>query len=144
MNSKVYSETGRLMMAYGKHFRTYMKKALAPHDINVAEAMVLMLLYEKDGRSQEQLLEGVHYDKSVMTRTMQSLETSGMLLREKNPNDGRSWIFLLTEKSRNIKPDVLAALKDWCKIAFQGISETDCLKLLNIMQKLEENIGAEN
>ena len=140
MNNNIYSETGRLMMAYGKQFRTYMKKALSPHGINVAEAMVLMLLYEKDGQTQDQLLEGIHYDKSVMTRTMQSLETNKLLIRKKNPDDGRSWIFVLTEKSAAIKPAVLTALKSWCEIAFDGISHEESLKLFDILQRLMNNI----
>ena len=140
MNGKLYSEIGRLMMAYGKQFRTFMKKALAPAELNMAEAMVLMLLYEKDGQSQDQLLEGVRYDKSVMTRTMQSLEKHEFLMRRKNPDDGRSWIFVLTKKGRQVKPQVLAALNEWCAIAFNGFSLEDSEALLNIMIRLQSNI----
>ena len=117
-----------------------MKKALAPAELNMAEAMVLMLLYEKDGQSQDQLLEGVHYDKSVMTRTMQSLEKHEFLMRRKNPDDGRSWIFVLTKKGRQVKPQVLAALNEWCAIAFNGFSLEDSEALLNIMIRLQSNI----
>ena len=140
MNGKLYSEIGRLMMAYGKQFRTFMKKALAPAELNMAEAMVLMLLYEKDGQSQDQLLEGVHYDKSVMTRTMQSLEKHEFLMRRKNPDDGRSWIFVLTKKGRQVKPQVLAALNEWCASASNGFSLEDSEALLNIMIRLQSNI----
>ncbi|MCQ4636326.1 MarR family transcriptional regulator [Anaerovorax odorimutans] len=140
MNGKIYSEIGRLMMSYGKYFRTYMKKALSPAGLNMAGAMVLMLLYEKDGRSQDQLLEGVHYDKSVMTRTMQSLEKNAFLMRRKNPDDGRSWIFVLTQKGRDVKPQVLTALHEWCAIAFADISQEDIETLLRLMIRLQTNI----
>lgn len=140
---KTYSEIGRTIMSYDKHFKIFMKKELAPLKLNVAEAMVMMALYEKDGQTQEQLLSVLHYDKSVMTRTIQSLETAGRIDRCQNPEDARSWVLMVSQEGLQIKEDILGVLKAWCKKAFAGIPASQTEVLLNIMHTVIKNIDSE-
>jgi hypothetical protein len=77
---------GHNIMAFDKYFRVYLKNCLNDYDLNIAEGMVLLSVREK-GRENEgekidriltseqettrdQLVQELHYDKSVMTRTM--------------------------------------------------------------------------
>ncbi|MEG0157602.1 MAG: hypothetical protein RR661_08135, partial [Anaerovoracaceae bacterium] len=92
---KTEERIGRVMLAYDKRFKLFMKQELARVPLNAAEGMVLLALYGHDGqtqeeilteihrescgKTQEQLVSELHYDKSVMARTMQSLEGKGYI-----------------------------------------------------------------
>lgn len=136
----VYSEMGYIMMAYDKRFKAFIKDALKGHDLTVAEALVLLSLYAEDGQTQDGLRSSVYYDKSVMTRTMQSLEGRKLISRSGNPDDKRSWLFHLTESGRALKPEIVQALRDWCDIAFCGLTEENADKLLEILKEIRKNI----
>lgn len=135
-----YPEIGRLMMAYDKKFKAFMKTALRKRELTVAEMLVMLSLSEADGQTQDQLLSQISYDKSVMARTTQSLEARGCITRSDNPEDRRSWLFHLAEPGREMLPDIIQALRDWCTLAFTGISDDDTEKLLEIMIKVYNNL----
>lgn len=137
-----YGLIGHNLMGVGKYFKLYMKKELQQYDFNVAEGLVLLALYGKDGQTQEQLLEEVHYDKSVMTRTMQSLETKGYIVRKENIKDGRSYVFDLTQKGMEFKENLINILNNWSEIAFEGISKEQLEKLKENLDKIISNTNS--
>lgn len=142
MNSN-YPLIGCIIMAYDKKFKSFMKNALKSRRLTVAEALVLLSLYEVDGKTQDGLLDSIYYDKSVMARTMQSLEKRDLISRVENPSDKRSWLFYLTDEGRSMKPDIVKALRDWCDLVFDGIDDEETAGLLATMEKMQMNINKE-
>lgn len=140
MNYDNCSNIGRLMMAYGKYFKAYMKKELTGEGLNVADAMIMLSLYEKDGRTQDSLMEQVHYDKSVVARTMQSLEENDYIVRNPNPEDGRSWVFRVTEKGLAKKPVIISALRGWSSLAFRDIDHEKIDELHETLMTIVGNV----
>lgn len=143
LKNKGLDEIGRLMMSYDKKFKFFIKSSLKGDALNVAEALVLLSLYEKDGQTQESLLLSIYYDKSVMARTMKSLETCRLISRSENPEDKRSYIFHLTEAGASFEPEIIKVLKKWCDLAFDGLSYDEISILLRTMRKIQENIDKE-
>ena len=138
--SDCYMSIGRIMMDYDRQFKGFLKAELAPRELTVAAALVLLALYERDGQTAESLLQTVYYDKSVMTRTLQILEKQGRVRRSRNPQDGRSWLFHLTEKGGEERRKITDSLRDWCSIAFRDMDEEEVFSLLQILQNLQKNI----
>lgn len=137
-----YASIGRNMSIAYKYFRLYLRDALKPYDLNMAEGTVLLSLYEKNGtterqifdslqpavwRTQDQIIEELHYDRGVMTRTMKSLEEKKFVLRSDNPADCRSYIFSLTQKAQEFKPILIGLLSEWNTWLLEGIG-ADTLK----------------
>ena len=56
---------GRNIMVIDKYFRMYFKNHLKQYGLNTAEGLSLLALYEEDGRTQEQLIMLLHYDKAL-------------------------------------------------------------------------------
>lgn len=120
---------GRNNMIIQKYFKLFFRNSLKQYDLNTAEGMVLLLLLEKEtkpqyntidemhkfikGQTQDQMINEIHYDKAVMTRTMQWLESKGYVVRSVNPADSRSYIFSLTKKAVEFKPTLINILKLW-------------------------------
>lgn len=120
---------GRSNMIIGKYFKLYFRNNLKQYDLNTAEGLVLLLMLEKEmkpeynaldkmhqlikGQTQDQMNDEIHYDKAVMTRTMQSLESKGYVERSVNPADRRSSIFSLTKKAVDFKSTLIDILTLW-------------------------------
>ena len=102
---------------------------------------MLLLLFEKEvrpqyntieklhkivkGKTQNQIIDEIHYDKAVMTRTMHSLESKGYVVRNINYEDSRSYIFSLTRKAEDFKPTLFNTLKLWHEGLQKGIDKTE-------------------
>jgi len=130
-----YASIGKDILIIDKYFKLYFKNSLKHHDLNTAEGMVLLMLYDKKdyyghGRTQEQMIHELHYDKSVMARTTQRLESKGFILRHPNPKDSRSSIFTLTEKAENFKPTMIQILIEWNTGFLQHIPQEN-LKIIS-------------
>lgn len=136
-----YQEIGRIMIEYDKKFKYFIKNALKKYDMTVAEALTLLSLFENDGQTQDQLRSTVYYDKSVMTRTMQALEERSLVSRSDNPDDRRSWFFHLTDAGRELEPEIIEALRNWCNYAFAGMNDEDSHQLMQIMMRVQSNIN---
>lgn len=129
-----YIHIGRNMLIIDKYFKLYMKRSLSAYGLNMAEGMVLLVFYGQEGdpaASQDQLIDELHYDKGVMTRTMQSLESKGYLVRQGHPKDNRSFVFTLTKRAIDFRDSLFEILKQWNDALLQGIDQAS-LEFLQI------------
>ena len=53
-----------------------------------------------DGLRLTGVTDGLGYDISVMSRTINSLVDTGLIDRERDPADGRAWLLTLTDQGR--------------------------------------------
>ena len=142
----LYKEIGRTILIIDKYFKLYLKTALKQYDLNTAEGMVLLTLYEQTGNTsvqilqnshpenfyatQNQLIDELHYDKGVMTRIIQNLVQKGFVQRTDHPLDSRSNLLNMTDKALDFKPVLISILKKWNDLFLTGFDEAS-LDMLN-------------
>lgn len=146
---------GHNIMAFDKYFRVYLKNCLNDYDLNIAEGMVLLSVREK-GRenegenidriltsepetTQDQLVQELHYDKSVMTRTMQSLEAKEYVIRAVNPKDSRSFVFSLTEAGSAFKAVLMTIMTEWNAEVLDGFTPKEIDLMNDMLARLAQN-----
>lgn len=105
----------RLRMAVHASF----ERALAGHDVTVAQWSALIALYHGDASTPFGLAEFIDIDPGAATRLVDRLVAKGLLRRESDPRDRRSVRLALTEKARALTP-ILAAAADANDAAFFG------------------------
>jgi len=88
----------------------YMVKELEEYRIGSGQFDFLMVLYHKDGISQESLAKILKVSKASSTRALQSLEKEGYVYRQRDENDHRAYKVYLTEKGKEIRNVVLEKL----------------------------------
>lgn len=88
----------------------YMVKELEDYRIGSGQFDFLMVLYHKDGVSQESLAKILKVSKASSTRAIQSLEKEGYVYRQRDENDHRAYKVYLTEKGKEIRDVVLEKL----------------------------------
>lgn len=149
------SNIGFNILIIEKYFKLFFKSSLKDYELNTAEGMILLTLYGhneqvdnrvlKDldknlvGTTQDQLIGALHYDKSVMTRTMKSLEKKGYVIRSANPKDSRSYIFDLTNKAFIFKQTLITILKEWNEMILGNFDDSNLNLLDNILAKVSQN-----
>lgn len=90
-------------------YRTIQKsfaKELAPYHIGWGHFAILVSLYGMEGRSQDSLALSRGFDKTMIAKSVVRLEEEGFVRRETDPDDKRVKRLYLTEKSRNIRPEM--------------------------------------
>ena len=130
-----FSSIGRNMMISDKYFKLYLRDCLMPYELNSAEGIVLLMMYQKlydttadntlYGQTQDELIRQLHYDKGVMTRTMKELEQKGYVLRTTNPKDSRSYVFTLSKKGIAFQDTIFDILVKWNNNLLESISKED-------------------
>jgi DNA-binding MarR family transcriptional regulator len=155
--------TGRNIMVIDKYFKLYFRKMLKEYDLNSAEGMVLLALFGSDGltekqiltsihsgtgaQTQEQIIRELHYDKSVLTRTMQALEEKEYVTRCKNQQDSRAFDFHLTQKAKDFRPKLMKILSQWHTHLIEGVDPKTLELLDEILETMAKNaiwIGEQN
>ncbi|HWQ51791.1 MAG TPA: MarR family winged helix-turn-helix transcriptional regulator [Terriglobales bacterium] len=136
-----------------RSIRLYTRDALRPLGLNIAEAIALKLLDCMGGEASQRQLRcqiseisasgegGLPFDKGLMTRTMQSLESKEYVLRGRNPNDNRSFLFCLTGKGREFCALLNGIMTDLVDKALAGIPEEELEHWVRVLNKVKENLG---
>jgi len=146
---------GHNIMAFNKYFRIYLKNNLKGYNLNTAEGMVLLSLFSEGRRTESEIFDSIHtgepektqdqlvhelnYDKSVMTRTMQSLEGKGYVVRAVNPKDSRSFVFCLTEPGSAFKEILMTIMKKWNTAVLKGFTRAEIDFMNDILARLAQN-----
>jgi len=90
-------------------YRTIQKsfaKELTPYHIGWGHFAILVSLYEMEGRSQDSLALSRGFDKTMIAKSVVKLEKEGFVRRETDHDDKRVKRLYLTEKSRNLRPEM--------------------------------------
>ena len=100
---------GPIAHIYRSHL-AYMVKELEPYGIGSGQFDFLMVLYRRDGISQETLAKALKVSKATSTRAIQSLEKGGYVYRQVDEEDRRAYKVYLTEKGKEMRGVVLEKL----------------------------------
>ena len=106
----VYAATHAFAQAYKPH--------LTPMGLTYPQYLVMLLLWEKDGRAVNELGQPLHLDSGTLTPLLKRLEKAGLVTRRRCDKDERVMRIHLTEagkalrdKAAHIPRDMLCAVE---------------------------------
>jgi DNA-binding MarR family transcriptional regulator len=104
----VYSAAHAFAQAYKPH--------LDPMGLTYPQYLVMLLLWEQDGRSVNELGQPLHLDSGTLTPLLKRMEKAGLITRKRDTKDERIMRIHLTdhghalrERARTIPPAMLCA-----------------------------------
>jgi DNA-binding MarR family transcriptional regulator len=103
-----------LIFTAQQRLRNYLKQALAKEGIKItpAQAGILALLLEKDGRTMTELSQALSIDNSTITGLVDRLENTGFLQRRPTAEDRRiSMIYITPEGDQEIRKAIIPLKK---------------------------------
>lgn len=112
--------------------------------IGSAEFDFIHLVRHNPGITQAEVREKLKIDKGAAARRAASLEAKGLLIREKNPQDGRSQFLYATEKAeklKNSKVSIETAFYEWL---LAELPEDESSHFCQVLAKLYERSKSES
>lgn len=103
-------------------------------------ARILDSLLTKDHITQKELADACHMDVTTMSRSLDRLEESGYLIRERNPGSRRAFMVCLTEKGREEALKVRQALQFVDLQIWQGLTAKEMEDFCRCLEKICDNL----
>lgn len=105
-------------------------------ELTAGQVPFLIHLSRKEGITQDDLAVHLHIDKGTVARALKKLEDNGFIYREINPQNRRRYLLFLTEKGRQIVPQIYDIDKEWEHSVCSNLSDTEYSRLFNALQTL--------
>jgi DNA-binding MarR family transcriptional regulator len=119
---------------------SYIKAKLAPLNIAPEQNLILLLLWEKDGLSQNEIAKRLDKDKTNIARMLSNLEKKELIRRHINETDGRSFNVYLTEKGINSGEQVYPIIEEFNRIVCSGITSEELQIVNEVLLKIQQNV----
>lgn len=129
IENKVNRSIGRMISILHRHAQAHHNHNLKDCGINAKDLPILLYLYHHDGSTQDAIVGFLNIDKAAVTRTVQSLEERGFIIRHKSVEDRRCNHLHLTDRARLVEKDVRDSVKSWNAI----LTESMNMQTLNII-----------
>lgn len=130
---------GRYISLIYRNFHIYMHHKLEQYRIGSGQFHFLMMLYKKEGITQEELAENLKIDKATCARAIQKLEEIGYVKRQRNQQDKRCYNIYLTPKAKELKPTAMNILHEWTDLLLTGFSNEEKEHLYTFLERLSKN-----
>lgn len=135
MNNE-YRPIGKYISILYRHAQAYIAHQLKPYDLGSGQYTYLLMLYQKDGVSQEELSKQLMIDKGTTARAIEKLEKLGYVIRKTNPADRRSNIVFLTDKGKSIRTDLCKTICEWNDILLADLDNDEKTKIDDVLGKM--------
>ena len=126
---------GELSKAAHKYFQSEFKSLSIGH----AQIATIMYVSRHEGVSQFELAKYLHLDKSSITSQIRLMEQNGYIQRTPAENDARVMQISLTDKTKEILPQLKAVFADWTDTLLDGFSEAEQEELFQYLQRMQFN-----
>lgn len=120
--------------------RQIVNETLGYLNLGSAEGNILLHLLTSDAvLRQEDLAEQLEISKPAISRALISLEEKGYVFRQKDPEDMRVRRVFLTEKAKQIGPEIEQAYDAIFKLASEGLSPAEIGRFIELFGRVSEN-----
>ena len=142
VDMKTSQSVGKWISVLYRYTQSYLKKQLEPFHVGAGQLPILLLLFQKEYVRQVDLATQLQLDKTSMARTINKLEVSGYLQRNRDDQDNRAYNISLTPKAAKFKDKLVPILKSWTHILMRDFTQAEQDQFIVFLRKAAEN--AEN
>lgn len=114
----------------------YYEKKLARYDITPVQFFVFHALWKYDGLKFKDLAELVNMDGSTLTGVLDRMERGGFVERRNDPEDRRSLLIFLTNKSKKIGAEMMEAAEELEREIKGRMPEGDFDTFVSVLDRL--------
>ena len=129
--SRFYETTRRAM------YRAFREHA---YELTPEQWMVLVRLWERDGRTQTDLASACHRDAPTMSRIIDSMSKSGLVARAVEDQDARTRLVVLTPKGREAKQTLVPVVRKLVSELEKDIPERDLEITRRTLRRIAERL----
>ncbi len=135
---------GYLVTLASRLFAAVLRDRLADLDVTPAQVPIILWLADRDGLTQKDLCERAHIEQPSAAELLGRMEQKGLVSRTRDPNDGRRFLYHLTDEAR-ARVDVLKAdAASGNRAALAGIPEAEVETFLSVLHRVIDNLAPED
>lgn len=108
-------------------------------DMTPPQFATLAFLWRTDGMNLKELGALMSVDRTTIGEIINRLEKLGYIIKEDDPEDRRSSILYVSDRGRNIQPEVLEALNDVKLGLDRRLSQQEQDQLLELLKKFRRD-----
>ena len=105
-----------------------------------AQFAALLQLWERDGRTQADLMEALDIEQATLANTLSRMERDGLIKRTPHPDDKRAKLIWLTDHARDLEGDAKRRASDVNNRALSSLSDQERDQFLDVMTKVIGNL----
>lgn len=130
----------QLLLCAGK-LKKHLEQALRPFNITPVQFAVLGLLWESDDLLQHEIADLLGKDRPNISRVLEKMALKGLIIRHQDTQDRRATRVTLTNSARILRPTLEQLGIKFRTQATHGLSETEQKQLINLLNRLLENLA---
>lgn len=109
-------------------------------DVTSEQWMILLLLWQHDGRSPHQIADIIGKDRAAVTRLIDGLERRNLVVRISDKSDGRQKAINLTAQGRAMEEKLIPLGILNIQKGMQGLGDTEIEICKTVLRKLYTNL----
>lgn len=122
-----------------RYTQSYMDDALRKFQLSTGLYPFLLMLNENEGINQNKISRELNVDKAMSARTIKKLIELGYLSKIGDEYDSRAYKLYLTEKARNVIPQIIEERRKWINCITEGLDEQEKIVLVKLLGKVLNN-----
>lgn len=106
-------------------------------EVRPSYGSILVPLFEEEGLRMGELASRAGLSKQTMTTMVRLLERDGLVVRERDPGDGRAFLVSLTERSRAFRPVAARVLAELEALVEERLSRDELAKFHRFLEEVQ-------
>ena len=102
---------------------------------------IMIRLWEEDGQTQNKLAESIGKDQPSISRLINNLEKSGLVMRTPHPVDKRTNLIFLSQKGRKLQVGLIEQAQKTANQTAEGIPADELEIFLRVLEKIKKNLS---
>jgi len=126
-----------------QRLRTVTYREFNAHGLEITpeQWIVLVRLWQRDGRTVSELSESTQRDRPTMSRILDSMEAHGLVRRTADEKDARARIIELTREGKSMRKKLVPVAKRLVAQLEADIPEADLLVTRRTLRRMFENLS---
>ncbi len=127
----------------GKMMGNYVMEKFKMHNLNltIEQWVTLKMLYEEDGRIQNDLALITNRNKTTLTRLINNMEKHNLVARISDKKDKRINRIFITKNGIRVFKNTMPIMEKCMRELQAGLSEGEVHTLIEILRKVQNNIN---
>ena len=120
--------------------RMYNEEA-SKFDGSMAIGFTLLSIDKEEGTPSTSISNRMGMEATSLTRTLKTLEEKGLIIRQKNPNDGRGVLIILTDLGKQMREQSKISVLKFNVVVKKNITEEKLLHFIEVADTINELIS---
>ncbi|MFC3883858.1 MarR family winged helix-turn-helix transcriptional regulator [Bacillus songklensis] len=118
----------------------HIKNKLAPNNLAPEQNLIMMVLWEQDGLTQNEIAKKLGKDKTNIARMVYNLEQKGFIQRVSGEEDRRLSRVYLTDEGKKLGDLIIPITEEFNELVCKGISNEELIEVRRILAKMRANV----